>query len=362
MKILIIPNRGRSFAAVRPEAECYIDFAEAGHDVTLMLTEDNAYYEKYKASKVKLVLLKSRRKHSLAVITQIHRYIKDNSIDIMYATESIGIVNSVFGCIGTKAKMIVYRGTTRGMYRSDLNNYLCTLHPRVDGFVCLSIAVQDNIKKKVRKSLIPSLVHIYKGHDLAWYDMPATKLESIGAHSEKFNIIALGSHRKSKDMQSMLDVMVHLKDIEDINLLLVGNGFEDEQYQSKIRTTGISERIIQPGFRSDIPQLAASCELSLLTSLEEGLSRFLLESIACGTPAIITDCGGPAEFIEDNYNGYVASVGDSKAIADKIRYLYENRDELKRLSNNAPKTIENKMAHSRTVEKMLDYFTTMIEK
>ncbi len=362
MKILAIPNRGRSYAAVRPEAECYIDFAELGHDVTLMLNENNAYFEKYKASKVKLVILKSPKKHSLSVIKQIHHYIKDNAIDIMYATESIGIVNAAFGCIGTKAKMIVYRGTTRGMYRSDLNNYLCTLHPRVDGFVCLSIAVKENIEKKVRKSLLPSLEQIYKGHDLAWYDQPPANIEDLGGSNDNFNIVFLGSHRKSKGMEYMLDAMKQLKDIKDINLLLVGNGFEGEPYQSQIKATGVAEQIIQPGFRDDVPQILAASELAILSSHEEGLSRFLLESISSGTPVITTDCGGPAEFIENDVNGYVVPIKNSKAIADKIRLLYNDRETLKRLGENATNTIENKMSHKRTVELTLKYFEKMIEK
>ena len=39
VKILIIPNRGRSYHAVRPEAECYIALAKLGHDVTIMITD-----------------------------------------------------------------------------------------------------------------------------------------------------------------------------------------------------------------------------------------------------------------------------------------------------------------------------------
>jgi glycosyltransferase involved in cell wall biosynthesis len=106
-------------------------------------------------------------------------------------------------------------------------------------------------------------------------------------------------------------------------------------------------------------QHPASCDVSVLTSLEEGLSRFLLESLASGTPVITTDCGGPAEFIEDDVNGFVVPIRNSQAVADKIRLLYEDRDTLSRLSENARKTIETNMSHARTVEQMLKYFEEM---
>jgi glycosyltransferase involved in cell wall biosynthesis len=359
LRILAIPNYGRSYQAVRPEAECYIDFAEAGHEVTLMLNENNAYFDEYRKSKVKVVILESPGKYSWSVIKQVNQYIKTHQIDIVYAIDSSGTPNAAFGCIGTDAKMIAYRGTTRGMYRRDITNYLCTLHPRIDGFICLSNAVKENVEKKVRKKIRSNLEVIYKGHDLAWYTDPPTNLEEIDASPQKFNLLFLGSNRKSKGQEYMLDAMAQLKDIADINLILVGDGFDREPYQSQIRNTGVAERIIQPGFRNDVPQLAAACDVSILTSLEEGLSRFLLESLAYGTPVITSDCGGPTEFIEDDVNGYIVPVRDSKAVADRVRLLYEDRSTLARLGVNARKTIETKMSHARTVEQMLGFFEKM---
>jgi glycosyltransferase involved in cell wall biosynthesis len=359
LKILALPNFGRSYQAVRPEAECYISFAKAGHDVTIMLNEDNAYLDEYLNSDVNVVMLKTPRKYSWAVIRQIHRFIKSHQIDIVYATDSGGIPNAAFGCIGTNAKMIAYRGTTRGMYRRDITNYLCTLHPRIDGYVCLSIAVKDNVEKKVRRAIRPNLEIIYKGHDIAWYRDSPIILENIGASSQKFNLLFLGSNRPSKGQEYMLDAMVHLKDLEDINLIMIGDGFDGEPYQSQIKNTGVADRIIQPGFRSDVPQIAAACDISVLTSLEEGLSRFLLESLANGTPVITSDCGGPTEFIEDDVNGFIVPIKDGKAVADKVRLLYGDRETLQRLAGNARKTIETNMSHATTVEHMLQYFEKM---
>ena len=105
--------------------------------------------------------------------------------------------------------------------------------------------------------------------------------------------------------------------------------------------------------------MAAACDVSVLTSLEEGLSRFLLESLANGTPVITSDCGGPTEFIEDGVNGFIVPIKDSQSVADRIRLLYQNREALDKLAQNARKTIETNMSHSRTVEHTLEYFERM---
>jgi len=361
MNILVIPNRGRSYNAVRPEAECYLSIAKAGHNVTVMTVPSNAYLEEYKKSDIKVLMLKSSKKHSFAVIKQIHNYIKQNNIDIVYATESNGIPNAAFGCIGTKAKMIAYRGTMGGMYKTDPTNYLCTLHPRIDGYICISDAAKDNVVDKVRTNIKNKCETIYKGHDLAWYQAPAVERETLGLTSEDFVVLCIGSAREHKGMIYMINAMSHLKECKNIKLVLVGDGFDGEPYQTQIKDTGMAENIIQTGFRNDVPQIAGASDVLVLPSIREGLSRAILESLAYGTPVITSDCGGPTEIISDDINGYVVPLRDSKAIADKISYLYDNPEQLKLLKNNAQNIIKNELSHKQTAENMIDFFERMIK-
>jgi len=360
MKILVIPNRGRSYNAVRPEAECYIDLAKAGHNVTIMTCDTNAYLEEYQKANLKIILLRSLKKHSLKVIKQIHQYIKKNNIDVVYATESKGIPNAAFACIGTNAKMIAYRGTTGGLYKSDLSNYLCMLHPRIDAVICVSKAVTNYVRPKMRKAIQNKVKTIYKGHDLAWYQDNAVNLSSLASESKNFNIVCIGSHRPQKGMQYMLDAMKELRDINNIRLILVGDNFDCEPFISHIKATGMNDKIIQTGFRSDVPQIAKACDVLVLPSIREGLPRVVLESLAVGTPVITSANEGAMEIIADQVNGFVVPIGDGKAIAERIRLLTENPKLLAKLSDNAQKTIATTMSHNRTVQEMNDFFQAVL--
>ena len=360
MNILVIPNRGRSFNAVRPEAECYLSIAKAGHKVTLMTVPTNAYLEEYQKSGINLIMLKSAKKHNWAVIKQIHQYIKTNDIDVVYATESNGIPNAAFACIGTKAKMIAYRGTMGGMYKTDPTNYLCTLHPRINGYVCVTDSCKNNVVEKVRASIKDKCKTIYKGHDLSWYQSPATSRQSLRLKAEDFVVLCIGSAREHKGMTYMIDAMSHLKDLKRIKLVLVGDGFNCEPFQTQIQNTSMSDNIIQTGFRNDVPQLAAASDILVLPSLREGLSRVVLESLAVGTPVITSNCGGPTEVITNDVNGYIVPLKDSKAIADKISILYNNPEKLEVLKSNATNIIENELSHKRTVDNMISFFKEIV--
>lgn len=361
MKILVIPNRGRSFNAVRPEAECYIGLAKKGHDVTIMTCETNAYIEEYQKAGLKIISLASLNKHSWAVIKQIHQYIKQHSIDIVYATESKGIPNAAFGCIGTQAKMIAYRGTSGGMYKTDISNYLCMLHPRIDGVICVSSAVTVNVTNKVRKSIKANVETIYKGHDLTWYQEPAANLRLLGSDEKYFNVLCVGSPRAHKGTHILLDAAKELSDIEDLRIILVGDGLQCEPFITQVKNSGMRERIIQPGFRNDVPAIAKACDLLILPSLsKEGLTRTVLESLSNGTPVVASANDGVVETIKNGVNGYLVPIGNASAIAEKIRMLYQDREKLAKLAKNATAVIKSKMSHCKTVENMESYFLQML--
>lgn len=43
-----------------------------------------------------------------------------------------------------------------------------------------------------------------------------------------------------------------------------------------------------------------------------------LKAMACGCPAVSTMAGGPMDFISNGLNGFLAPVGDAKALADAM--------------------------------------------
>lgn len=71
----------------------------------------------------------------------------------------------------------------------------------------------------------------------------------------------------------------------------------------------------------------------------EGTSFSLLEGMAAGAVPIVSNVGGMTNIILDDYNGYIMNP-DSKAFIEKISFLIENPDTLKRISEKAKDTVE----------------------
>ena len=59
-------------------------------------------------------------------------------------------------------------------------------------------------------------------------------------------------------------------------------------------------------------------------SVTEGFGLPVLEAMAYGRPVIVTEGAGVHELIDDGVEGYVVPIRDPVAIADRIRWFYDN--------------------------------------
>ena len=76
---------------------------------------------------------------------------------------------------------------------------------------------------------------------------------------------------------------------------------------------------------SDVLDVFAAADASVLSSSWENFPHSVVESLAVGTPVIATGAGGVAEVVEDGVNGLLVPVGDADALAAAVRPLLRRR-------------------------------------
>lgn len=75
------------------------------------------------------------------------------------------------------------------------------------------------------------------------------------------------------------------------------------------------------GFRHDLPEIFAASDLFVLTSLNEGFGRVIIEAMASGLPVIATNVGGVPEIVQEGIHGFLVPSDDDKFLADAIEKL-----------------------------------------
>lgn len=92
---------------------------------------------------------------------------------------------------------------------------------------------------------------------------------------------------------------------------------------------------------SECAKIYRSCDVLVKLSLVEGMFGPPLEMFHCGGTAITYKVSGWDEYMKDGYNSLVAEMHDEEKILYLINKLYDDRELLKKLKQNALKTAQN---------------------
>jgi glycosyltransferase involved in cell wall biosynthesis len=114
--------------------------------------------------------------------------------------------------------------------------------------------------------------------------------------------------------------------VPEARLLVIGRGTHLEQTARRpAERLGLGQRVIFTGYRSaDYPDVLRACDVfTMLVPGSDGGCRALLESAACGLPAVTTDLGSLPEIVENGETGLVVPP-DAGRLAAAWRALLED--------------------------------------
>jgi len=87
------------------------------------------------------------------------------------------------------------------------------------------------------------------------------------------------------------------------------------------------------GETKDVRPFISACHVYVLPSFHEGMPRTILEAMAMGRPILTTNAPGCRETVVPGENGHLVPKGSAKALAEKMIWFIENRDQLSRMGN-----------------------------
>lgn len=86
---------------------------------------------------------------------------------------------------------------------------------------------------------------------------------------------------------------------------------------------GLNEHIIFTGFRRDVPQIMAACDIFSMPSFEEPFGMVYLEAMALSKPIIALDNGGAREIVVQGKSGLLSAPQDIDQLAANIVTLLD---------------------------------------
>lgn len=128
-----------------------------------------------------------------------------------------------------------------------------------------------------------------------------------------------------KDPDAFLRAISLLR-AEGRDLVALYMGGEWEEFAARARELGVDVVARKPSSMDEIPMWYVAADVDVQTSRAEGLGISPLEALACGTPVVVSDCGGLPEVVDGGRCGALTPPGAHTAVARAIASFLDDPD------------------------------------
>jgi len=145
--------------------------------------------------------------------------------------------------------------------------------------------------------------------------------------NDKIKIISVGRFHEQKDWLTAIKSVKELKEkMPGFIYYIIGYGDLVDQIRQWIIEYGIDEFtkvIINP---DNLDDYYKSADIYLQTSIFEGLSNTVMESMYFELPLVVTNVGDNDRLVDNGKNGYLCKIKDFDEIAGRLLELIESKE------------------------------------
>jgi len=253
-----------------------------------------------------------------------------------------------------KPFIITYHGDHIGQFGDPLRRTGVFLHrlcfadfllSKADVIIALS---EYNVNEsKYLKKYREKITVIPNGINLEEFNIPLSKEEArkqLDIPLDKKIILFVGNLIQIKAPDVLIDAMKKIvKEIPESHLIFVGDGVIRSQLEIQIKKLGIETYVTFVGSVIDTYKKVLyykAADVFVLPSFSEGFPIVLLEASACGLPLVVSGLESFRSIVRENYNGLFSKTGDQDDLANKIIFLLQNEDVIKKYGKNAKEKVK----------------------
>ncbi|MFH6604947.1 glycosyltransferase family 4 protein [Maribacter algicola] len=242
-----------------------------------------------------------------------------------------------------------------------------TIYKNALHIVALSPGMYEGVvEKKIDKekvSMIPNMSKI----DSFW---PREKnldlMAELGLSECSFKVAYFGAMGASNDMELILNAGRLLKERKDIEFLFMGHGAMESVLKKSKEEEGLSNLNFYGNIAmSRLSEIVNFCDVSLVTFsnlpiLATNSPNKLFDSLSAGKPIIVNSPGWTKDLVEKYECGIFVEPENPKNLADKILFLKNNPELVKKMGKNARLLAETKYDKSILCEEFADMIDAQI--
>lgn len=231
----------------------------------------------------------------------------------------------IAGASGKKAMKCAWIHTNLKMHPYSTNAFRNVMHEetcyrRFDKVFCVS----EDVRKAFEEKYACSAHVLYNPIDSKEIERKSTlyDVESLaGCHIE---MVSVGRMVEQKGFDRLINIIARLKaDGFNFGLKLIGDGILRDQLAEQAERMKVNDIIDFVGFTENPYPYVAKADLFVCSSVTEGFSTAVSESVILGTPVITTKCAGMEEIFGDSKCGLIVENSE-EALYKGLKSIMEN--------------------------------------
>jgi glycosyltransferase involved in cell wall biosynthesis len=184
------------------------------------------------------------------------------------------------------------------------------------------ITVSSGLKRRlVALGIAPERIRVLRnGVDLALFRPADREAARKRLGLTRPTLLAVANLVPKKRHYLMVEAIAQLPGID---LIIIGEGPERGAIEGLARQRQVADRVHLLGQmpQQRLPEFFSAADLLLLPSAREGWPNVLLESMACGTPVVVSNIDGFAEIVAAPEAGRILAETTPATLAGAIRDL-----------------------------------------
>ena len=335
-----------------------------GLDLTFAATGGGALEEDFRASGAEYIRLNRRLPVDFNVVLELRKIIKERKIQIVQGYQPVEGLHLYLACAGLPVKRVLsFQG-----FISDRKNRLTAkfLIPQMHANIVVSRGLQNWLEEKDKLDAHQNFHVVYNGAD------PQRIVSNRKILREELNLketdlligmVANFYRDPRKDQMTICRALPRVfAEFGNAHCVFVGKtetGAE-EKFNACARfckENKIADRVHFPGARGDIPDVLASLDLFVFSSLQEGLPIAVTEAMLANVPMIVSDIEPLLEASDNGKYAEVFQTRNASELAEKILELLKDKNRRDDLANRAYDFARENFsieAHLRRLKKLYD--------
>ncbi len=330
---------------------------ELGVEADVLAVKGSELERRAKRLGIRVLNFPNTKKFSLREARELYSLIKDYQVVNTHISKAHWFIWSSL-LFKKRRPIVVY--TRRVPYPLSFLSKITKYNLKTDGLIAVSPQIYLELLKtpflKGKLKYIPSGVELNRFYPGSNFHLR----EKLGIPTEALVFVNVANYSHVKGHHILLPAFKEfLKGFGgDAYLLLVGRDTKSQEATKEIRKLGLEGKVLQLGFRRDVPEILRASDVFLFPSLNEGIAGSLLQAMATGLIVVSSYVGGIRSYLKDGVNGIAVNPGKVNELLKGIERAVKNleNEEMRRNALETARSFDIK----RVAEETLDFYEELL--